>query len=266
MYDCRETRELLGLYLDSELEAVPTKRVSAHLEQCAPCRRELADLRAQDALLARSVKGAECDTDGLRASIRAATFGRRWIRLPVTAGAVPRVPAWAVAVTCAFLLAAAALLYVPGLVGVTVAAPLHAAAAADHRMCDAESGAPDWIRSQTAIAEAAAPLLKREGRLPHTVGDGYRLARARFCRLDGESFLHIIYQGGGGREASLFVGRSRGAPPAGERHVTLEGHTLRLSCVTDLKVASTAAGDSLLIAAAAEDRIAAAVLASTLSG
>lgn len=263
MYDCRETRELLGLYLDSEMEAVPTKRVSSHLEQCASCRHELAALHAQDALLARSVKWAENDTDRLRDSIRAATFGRR-IRIPVTAAAVPRAPAWALAGTGAFFLAVAALLYVPGLVGVTVADPLHAAAA-DHRMCGAESRAPDWIRSQTAIAEAAAPILKLAGRLPHTVGDGYRLARARFCRLDGESFLHVVYQGREGREASLFVGRSRGAPPAGERHVTLEGHTLQLSHVTDLNVASTAAGDSLLITAAAENQIAAAILASALS-
>lgn len=262
MYDCRETRELLGLYLDSELEAVPTKAVSAHLELCAPCRRELEALRAQDALLARSVKGAESNTAGLRSSIRAATSGRSRVRL--TAVLMPRFPAWAVAAACVIFLAA--LPYVAGLLGVTVAAPLHRAAAADHRMCGAEEGAPDWIRSQPAMAEAATPLLGGGGRLPHTVADGYRLARARFCRLDGESFLHVVYEAGGGRVASLFVGRSRQAPPAGQRHVTFGRHTLQLSHVADLDVTSTASGDSLLIAAAADDRIASAVLASALRG
>ncbi|MCA1613622.1 MAG: zf-HC2 domain-containing protein [Acidobacteria bacterium] len=263
MYDCRETRELLGLYLDSELETVPTKRVSAHLEQCAPCRRELEALRSQDDLLARSVKGAEHDTAGLRAAIEAATFGRSRVRLLV--GGMPRVPAWAAAGACAFFLALVALLYVPGLAGLTVAAPLHAAAV-NHRTCGTESGAPDWTRSQAAIAEAAAPLLGNEGRLPHAVGDGYRLARARFCLLDGERFLHVVYEGRGGREASLFIGRAHNAPPAGERRVTLDGHILQLSRVADLNVTSTAAGDSLLIAAAPEEQIAAAVLVGTLIG
>lgn len=265
MYDCREARELLGLYLDSELEAVPTKRVSAHLEQCAACRRDLEALRSQDELLARSIKGAENNTDGLRASIKAATFGRSWIRLPALA--MPRrAPAWAVAIACACFLALGALLYAPGLVGVSVAAPLHRAAAADHRMCGPEAGAPDWIRSRPAIAEAAAPLLGSGGRLPHAAAGGYRLIRARFCRLDGESFLHVVYEAQGGREASLFVGRARHNPPSGERRVALNGHTLQLSQVAGFDVGSAAVGESLLIAAAAEDRVAAALLEGALVG
>lgn len=264
MYDCRETRELLGLYLDSELEAVPTKHVSAHLERCAHCRRESESLRSQDEILARSVRGDQNDTERLRASIIAAAFGRGRTRLPAVAA--PRATAWAFAVACGIFIALASLLYSPGLVGVDTASPLHRAAAVNHRACAAEADASDWIRSESAVVGAAKLFFRGEGQLPLGAADGYRLARARFCLLDGNSFLHVVYTGPGGREASLFIGRTDSPPPAGGRHVALAGHTLELSRVAGLNVGSAAAGESLLIAAAAEDRVAVALLASAFAG
>src|SRR5205085_6139601 len=237
MYDCRKTREFLDLYLDNELEAVPTKRVAAHLDECASCRRELEVMRSQKEMLARSIRETGYDTRALRASIEAATFRRRLIRFPELA--FPRVPAWAIASVCALVIALAALFYLPGRINLTSANSLYRAAAADHRMCSAEREAPDWIRSQPAITEMAASFLNNAQHIPLLIGGDYRLDRARICQLNGERFLHLVYETPDGREASLFVCHHVGAIPAGERTVTLDSHTLQLAHASDLNVAST---------------------------
>jgi anti-sigma factor RsiW len=48
---CPEVQERLSAWLDGELEETWLAALSAHLEVCAPCRRELAQLQALDAVL-----------------------------------------------------------------------------------------------------------------------------------------------------------------------------------------------------------------------
>src|SRR5215470_20045058 len=43
---CEQARPLLGAHLDHELDARAAQELEAHLEGCAACRAELADLRA----------------------------------------------------------------------------------------------------------------------------------------------------------------------------------------------------------------------------
>jgi anti-sigma factor RsiW len=258
MYDCRKTREFLELYLDSELEAVPTQHVAAHLGRCASCRRELEILRSQNELLTRSVKSVEYDTRSLRASIEAATTGRRRFRLP--GRVLPRLPAWSIVSASVVIVAVAALLFLPGLIGVTVADPLYRAAADNHRACVADPAAPDWVRSRPAIDGLAASYLGGKRQAPATIG-GYRLTHARVCRLHGEDFLHLVYETREGREASLFIGRWRhDGLPAGERSITFDGQTVQIAHTSDLHVTSTRISDSLLIATAEEDSEAVTVL------
>ncbi|HVR82753.1 MAG TPA: FecR domain-containing protein [Planctomycetota bacterium] len=53
MKTCAEFREDLGLYLTEALEGAEQASVAEHLERCAPCRRELEELRRLSGLLGR---------------------------------------------------------------------------------------------------------------------------------------------------------------------------------------------------------------------
>ncbi|MCA1607608.1 MAG: zf-HC2 domain-containing protein, partial [Acidobacteria bacterium] len=224
MYDCQKVREFMGPYLDNELDAVTTQNIAVHVEQCAPCRREMETCRSQDELLARAIKSVAYDTAKLRDTIEAATIGRRWSASPLWAGLLT--PRWAIASVCALAILAITILYLPGRMGTTFARPLYEAAAQDHRMCGAEAGAPDWLRSSSSIDELAASYLDQKVDIPPAIGD-YRLDRARVCHFSAASFLHIIYKSQAGREASLFVGRNQSGLTLGTRTINLDGHTIQ---------------------------------------
>lgn len=49
--ECQDVRELLSAWLDGELRGEAEAAVAAHLEGCAGCRRELAQLKALEAAL-----------------------------------------------------------------------------------------------------------------------------------------------------------------------------------------------------------------------
>lgn len=263
MYNCTEARELLGIYLDNELEAVPTKCVAEHLEDCLSCRRELEIMRAQSALLARAVKAQSDDTRALRASIIASTTGRNRLRFPALA--FPRIHAWAAATACALLIAFAILFYLPGRFNTVRAHPLYHAAADNHRDCLHDLNAPDWTLSRQTIVELSKSFLKGGKRLPLSLGDGYELMRARVCDLDGLSFLHVVYETRDGREVSIFIGRHAELRPEGERSISLDGHSIQLARTSGLNVTGTRDGESLLLAAASADSAATTALLSVFA-
>lgn len=260
MYDCTEARELLGIYLDDELEAVPTKRVAEHVEACASCRRELEIMRSQSAMLARAVRGQKHDTRDLRASIVAATTGRRRLTLPSLVFA--RTPAWAVTTIGALIIAFVILFNLPGRTNTVRAHPLYRAAANNHRECLHDLDAPDWTLSRQAIIELSNSFLRGDARLPLSVGDGYALTRARVCDLDGLSFLHLIYETKDGRDLSVFAGRHGATELEGERSVSLDGHSIQFAHASGLKLTGARDGESILLAAADADGAAASALLS----
>lgn len=253
MFDCHGTREFLDLYLDNELESVPTKHVAEHLEQCAECRSEFELMRSQNELLARSIKDEVYDTTKLSAEIETATIGKG-IRLPELS--LPRIPVWVLALGCILIVAISALFYLPGRFGTALAHPLYRAAAADHSACFADSAASDWMRSQPDITELATSFLNKKQSVPSMVGDNYRLVRARICKFDSVSFLHIIYETGDGRHVSLFIGRNATGVPSGEVTEKLNGHDLQLVHLSGLAVFGAGDGARLLFAAATDDNVA----------
>ncbi|MCA1850739.1 MAG: zf-HC2 domain-containing protein, partial [Acidobacteria bacterium] len=109
MYGCREAQEFIGPYLDNELDAVTTGRISAHMERCAICRREMETYRSQNELLAHSIKSVEYDTAKLRNSIKAATTGRHRSASPLWSRLLT--PRWAIASVCVVAILATAILY-----------------------------------------------------------------------------------------------------------------------------------------------------------
>jgi hypothetical protein len=254
MFDCQKTREFVDLYLDNELESVPTKHVAEHLEKCAECRREFELIRSQNELLASSIKSEQYDTTKLSAEIEAATVGKAAIRLPELS--LPRMPVWVFALGCIFILAVSAVLYLPGKIGRAFAHPLYDAAAADHRACFADSAAPDWIRSQQGISELATSFLNQKTNVPFSVVGEYKIARARICKFkDGLPFLHVVYETTDGRYLSLFIGHPAGVL-SGEHSEMVNGHDLHLAHVSGLAVFCVSDRDRLLFATAPEDNVA----------
>jgi len=262
MFDCQRTREFIDLYIDNELESVPTKHAAEHLEQCADCRREFELMRSQNQLLASSIKNQQYDITKLTADIEAATVGKTAIRLPELSR--PRITMWVVALGCILIVVVSALFYLPGKIGLARAHPLYQAAAADHRACAADSAASDWIRSQPAISELATSFLNQKQNIPASFGE-YRLVRARICNFDGVKFLHVIYEAAGGRHASLFFGRSGAGVPRGERSKTANGRSLQLAHVSDLAVFCARDDIRLLFAVARDDDTAQAALLAALN-
>jgi hypothetical protein len=262
MFDCQRTREFIDLYLDNELESVPTKHVAEHLEQCADCRREFELMRSQNQLLASSIKNQQYDTTQLTADIEAATVGKAALRLPELSR--PRIPMWVLALGCVLIVAVSVFFYLPGKMGLARAHPLYQAAAADHRACAADFAASDWVRSLQAISELATSFLNQKQNIPASFGE-YRVVRARICNFDGVKFLHVIYETADARHVSLFIGRSNDGVPRGERSKTANGRSLQLAHVSGLAVFCAGDDIRLLFAAAPDDDAAEAALLAVLN-
>jgi anti-sigma factor RsiW len=257
IYDCERARDLLGLYADNELEALPTSQMAVHLEQCVQCRRELEVIQSQKRLLASAIKNSRYDTNALRASIEAATIRRHSFLLFNLN--VLGVPAWSVAISLILLIGLGSI-YLYRRFEAAQPNALYRAAANDHRSGSAASDASDWVQSDSAIAEKANAILNAKMRLPHSFGRDYTLARARLCQLNGKSFLHLVYETPYGSTASLFICPHTGALPSGQRTMKLDGRSLELARVSDLSVNGTINGDCLLIAVASEEAVATALL------
>lgn len=257
MYDCHGTEQLLEAYVDNELDAVVTQAIAEHLEVCAACNRKMEDIRAQNELVARAVKSGEVDNSALRASIEAATIAKHQQLFQLS---MPRVPVWATVAALTVLIAFISIFYLLR----PYASSLFKAAADNHITCIREAEAPDWARTQAEIIQVEESFLGRDRQAPMMTVDGYQVVRGRVCMLNGEKFLHLVYENDAGREASLFVGRNK-ENVFGDRAVTLDGKTIQMVHVSDLNVVSTQAGNHLVLVAAHEEKTASTLLLSAVS-
>ena len=260
MYDCHRTEQLLESYVDNELDAVVTQAISEHLEVCDACNRKMEDIRAQNKLVARAVKSDQADNSALRASIEAATIAKHQ---QLFQWSIPRVSAWATVGALTILIVFISIFYLPRVLR-PFTSSLFKAAADNHITCIREAEAPDWARTQPEIFQVEKSFIGHDRPLPVMTVDGYQLVRARVCMLNGEKFLHLVYENDAGREASLFVGRNK-ENVFGDRAVTLDGKTIQMVHVSDLNVVSTQAGNNLVIVAAQEEKIANTILLSAVS-
>jgi anti-sigma factor RsiW len=223
---CAEVATLAPLYLSGELDAERSAAVAAHLQICAGCAREIEqqrdlDARVRAALLAELTDGAALQP-GIRRRIKVAEAKRRVLALGLLAAGM-------------FLTA--------GLLFYRFAAPpvstLAGYAARDHRREVVEKQVKKW-RSQTAEIEA---LADRQGIsaavIPALAAAGYRLDRARLCRLGSDIYMHLVYTDGS-REMSVFL-RPRHAEPVplraesmGAEHVVaVQSSRLTVLCVAE---------------------------------
>jgi hypothetical protein len=97
---------------------------------------------------------------------------------------------------------------------------VYADAAEDHRREVVEQQTRRWTFENTAIDAMALGQGVSSSAIHAPENAGYRLQRAKLCRLNGAVYLHLVYSDGG-QEFSLFLkhrDRDPVAKPAGAGH------------------------------------------------
>jgi anti-sigma factor RsiW len=188
--NCSEITEYAPLYLTEELDAARREAFSAHLRNCAACRRELEqnagfDQRLRASVLAEPVDSAPVDRR-VRESIHAEQRSSRH-RM------------FAVAGIAAVLLLAIALFSMR-------ARPLYAAAARDHRIEIVDRQPRKWLSDGSSIERLAGRAGLQASVVSAFTPAGYRLAQGKLCLLNGRVFLHLVYVNDAGN-FSLFLRR-----------------------------------------------------------
>lgn len=176
--NCREVLEI------ASQNAPLSAEVRRHLESCAACAQEIEHMTDVDARVREALLSEEIDTSRVEAKVRSTIApSRRWMGI-------------AAGIAAALVVAIAAQWNV-------VRDRTYAAAAVDHHREVVNHERRNWLTDMVAIAELAG---KRGIFIPQLAQDGYRLQRAKLCRLNGTIYLHAIFTDAAGAEMSLFLG------------------------------------------------------------
>jgi anti-sigma factor RsiW len=192
--NCGEIRELSPLWNSGELEDGPRRAFDAHVAACPECAAELRLQKAEDAGLREALA-----SEGASEAITARELEQRVRRRIARERSRRRLLPW---VTAAATLAAILLLTLRHSAPANPA--VFADAARDHTTEIVQKAPRHW---RTEPAELAA-LEKSQGISDADVkaveATGYRLERAKICRLAGEPYMHLVYAKGG-REFSVYL-------------------------------------------------------------
>jgi len=230
--NCSEITTLAPLYLSGELDRERTASVVAHLRICPACARDIEQQRDLDARVRAALLAEMTDAERLNPRIHRRITVAEAKRRVITLGLV-----------------AAGIVLATGFLFYRFVAPpvsvLAKAAVSDHRREVVEKRVKRW-RSAPADIDA---LIHRQG-IPATAlqslaAAGYRLDRARLCRLDGNIYLHLVYTDGS-REMSVFLRPRKGeavplhAENMGSQHVVaVQSASMTVVCVAEESQAAT---------------------------
>ena len=200
--NCTETRDLIQLHLDNELDTRATLEVQRHLEHCSACDSLLRTYARQDELLREAALKSSANTEALRKKILDGIARQQ--RPERQSG------------TLSFLLRAAAALIIVsvstmalirwGLPGFN--STVYAAVAADH----ADHCSPDLAHKGERNPIEIEKLVRRNSsldRTPDLTSFGFGDVRALICRVNDVDYLHLVYQSSNNQSPlSLFFSRS----------------------------------------------------------
>jgi len=201
--NCKDIATFCPLYLSGELDAPRTLTFAQHLQTCEACAGEIEEQTRLDALLRSSVLYEQIDSAALDQRIREhiaserPAFSIRWL---------------AAAAGIAAMLLAGTLGY--RAVVASHPPPLCVEAARDHRNEVTDRQLRRWLTDPKAIADLARKIGLPESLVTAPVAAGYRLERGKLCRLDGRTFLHLVYAQGA-REFSSYLRLLDAQPRAG---------------------------------------------------
>jgi anti-sigma factor RsiW len=192
--NCREVSELAPLYFRGELDPARKADFSDHLRKCPACRQELTEQSVFDERLRSAIQSEPADANAGSRRIRdilhsAPQPSHRWKH--VSAG-----------------IAAVVLISLGAYFEVRTARsnPFALAAARDHRMEVVDRQPRPWLTDRAAIEALAAKQALPVSVVSALTPAGYRLAHAKLCYLDGQWFLHLVYENALGN-ASVYLRR-----------------------------------------------------------
>ena len=189
---CSETRELIQLYLDNELDARATLRVQQHLESCRGCERIMEDLSALDRLLKKGALEDKTATDALRTRILAQIKAGERRPGPNFSGWFSSKFAWKRLALVAATGMVVALLVTRGDWLPPLSMSVYAAAAEDHSdHCSV--AIVGVLTSDRSELERLAIRFTPFGALPDLSSFGYQRLRGRVCVMHDHEFLHLVF-------------------------------------------------------------------------
>ena len=203
--NCADIHELSPLWHSGELDTARQKAFDAHVAGCSVCAADLRDQWSNDARLREAIAAEPADTQALEHRVIRRIGRERMLRWAVPGAAV------AAALVAGILVWNA---HRPVPVDPAVVAPVFADAARDHTNEVVNQARRRW---RTDPAEVAA-LETSQGISGVDVkaleATGYKLQRAKVCRLGGTPYMHLVYAKGG-REFSVYM-KVRGNQPLPE--------------------------------------------------
>jgi anti-sigma factor RsiW len=214
---CNEFDDLASLYISGELDAARRRHFDQHLAGCSTCTALLERQVRADNLLRLSLATLAVPTAAVQSRVRARIHAAPWWRQ--------------IFQTRRFQLALASTLLVIATIFFlrsrfdSGAVYLFETAAADHVECVVERmEKPGWLTDLREVEELAVQIVGDAGPVRSLAPAGYRLVKARPCRLEGKAkmWLHMIYSSGA-REISFFIRNTRLSPESkGQRALTAD--------------------------------------------
>jgi anti-sigma factor RsiW len=198
--NCDEGKNLIQLYIDSELDARNTLDVQQHLDSCSACSRLLDAYLRQDETLKQVARAEVIESDAVRRRIltivrnQTAETGSRWRMTPM----------WRRATAVAAMLVIAFLVLWRGALMPGINQSVYAAAASDH----AEHCSVDMVMGAITSKEELDKLCAAYGKLggtPDLSAFGYANPRGTICKLNGGDFLHLVFFNQQKQALSVFV-------------------------------------------------------------
>jgi anti-sigma factor RsiW len=198
--ECKDIRKLLSPFVDNELGAHDAFTVAEHLEVCAPCHREMEDLRHFDERLKTAGRAPVEGVNELRTNILALlspwVWARRWKGVGVAAAAL------------LFLVAGRQLF--------SASADPEAAAFGDALIAEVQLNTTQPFSLPWLDPQSLQDVLRREGLtdIPNLAPAGFHLEGARVCYPLSHLFIQLVYRNRS-EEVTLFVSRRWNRPLSG---------------------------------------------------
>jgi hypothetical protein len=233
---CDEAKNLIQLYMDSELDSCNTLQVQRHLEDCPSCSHLLEALLLQDRLLKEAASSETANGDRLRRRILEAIRNQR--------PQVGWLSGWRRAAAILILIGAGSLAALHIMLPAN-GRDVYAAAISDHLRC---SGRTDPALTDSELDQLMRSLVHLK-EAPDLSPLGYTALRGRPCKLycsvkkAEAQFLHLIFYGPGREPLSIFLaqhpsklvdGEAKILPKGNDNVALIPGQTLDMIVVSPL--------------------------------
>jgi anti-sigma factor RsiW len=198
--NCGEAKNLIQLYMDSELDARNTLDVQQHLESCVACSRLLDAYLRQDQTLKQVARSEAINSDAVRERIRGVIrnqfSGRRsrWQTIAI----------WRRVIALAAMTIIAVLLLLRGALLPGLNESVYAAVASDHAAHCSIEKVMGAITSRDELDRLGAVYGKLSA-TPDLSVFGFNNPRGTICKVRGTDFFHLVFYNQEEQGLSVFV-------------------------------------------------------------